>query len=123
MRVVLSVALSSAQVAVAKLLGKDDQAITTGLLPSIAEVVHFIKTMSQEALKDFSSEVEIYHTVAQQGSLLYTPPGFILFEQLLNTGNVVGVVVSCAPWSPIASANLASFKELLVVRVAVMFYI
>ena len=122
MRVVLSVALSSAQVAVAKRMGKDDQAITTGLLPSIAEVVHFIKTMLQEALKDFSSEVEIYHTVAQQGSLLYTPPGFILFEQLLNTGNVVGVVVSCAPWSPIASANLASFKELPVVRVAVMFY-
>ena len=123
MRVVLAVAISSAQIAVAKRLGKDSQAITTGTLPSIAQVVNFIKTLTQEALKDFSSEVNIYHTVAQQGSLLYTPPGFLLFEQILNTGNVIGVVVSCAPWSPIAVANVASFKELPVVFVAIMFNI
>ena len=123
MRVVLAVAISSAQIAVAKRLGKDSQAITTGTLPSIARVVNFIKTLTQEALKYFSSVVNIYHTVAQQGSLLYTPPGFLLFEQILNTGNVIGVVVSCAPWSPIAVANVASFKELPVVFVAIMFNI
>ena len=47
-------------------------------LPTVAEVISYVRGLDQEAID--KETFTIYHTAANENSVVYIPPGFVLFE-------------------------------------------
>ena len=108
-RLVVMVPFGDAQEAIQRFRTRSGD-MTYTEMPTISETVTYIKTLTQESLAEFAKEVDVFHTICGQGSLLYTPPGYLLFEQCLGA-TVTGVVASLAPFSQSAVASLNSYKD------------
>lgn len=108
-RLVVMLPFGDAQEAIQRFRARSGDATYTEL-PTISETVTYIKTLTQESLATLAKEVDMFHTICGQGSLLYTPPGYLLFEQCLGA-TVTGVVASMAPFSQGAVASLNSYKD------------
>ena len=77
--------------------------------PKMTDVIQFMRSLDQASLERLPFKV--YHGVFGPHTLVYQPPGFVMFEKSLGT-IVTGVVATFMPCSPQTSANLQAIVSL-----------
>ena len=78
--------------------------------PKMADVINVIRTISQEGLAQLP--FKMFHGLFGPLTFVYQPPGFVMFEKVLGSNTVTGVVATFMPCSQQTSDNLQAFVDL-----------